>query len=136
MTVKSRWLVTGRVIYAELIGDLTIEDIQAGSQGVIDLLDESEFDDVHIIGDQTEMGNIPVSLKLFNDAAGFIRHEKISWFMMFPSENQFAKFMASMIANITRVQHRQCATLEECLTVLKRMDDTLPSVDVMLAEFA
>jgi len=136
MPVQSRWLVEGQVIYTELVGDLTLEDIQAGSQGVIDLLEASNLDTVHLVGDQSKMGDIPVSLKLFNDAAEFMRHDKMGWFMMYPSENKFAKFIASMISSLTKVQHRQCVSLEECLTTLKRMDDTLPSVDEMIAEFA
>jgi len=133
MAVQSRWLVQGQVIITDLVGDLSLEDIQTGSQQVVDLLNESELDKVHIIGNQTEMGSIPISLKLFTEAAGFMRHPKLDWFMMYPSENQFARFMASMTSNLAGINHRQVATLEEALTVLTRLDPNLPTVEEMLA---
>ena len=64
MPVESRWLVPGKIIHTDLVGDLTIDDIRAGSKGVIALLDESDHRMVHIIGNESRMGSMPKSLNL------------------------------------------------------------------------
>ena len=132
MPVESRWLVPGKIIHTDLVGDLTIDDIRAGSKGVIALLDESDHRMVHIIGNESRMGSMPKSLNLFTEAVEFMRHPRLGWFLMYPSTNHFAKFMGTMISSITRVNHQQFGTLKECLEMLARIDPTLPPVEEML----
>ena len=132
MPVISRWLVPGKVIYTDLVGDLTLEDLKAGSDGVISLYDESEFDQIHVIANQAKLGNIPVSLKLFNEATPFVRDKRLGWFIMYPEGTQFAKFMASMVTSLAKIDYRPTDSLENALSLIKRMDDSLPDVDEMM----
>lgn len=133
MPVINRWLVPGKVIYTDLIGDLTLESLKAGSDSIISMYNESEFDRIHIVSNQAEMGNIPVSLKLFNEATPFVRDKRLGWFVMFPEGNQFAKFMATMVTSLAKIDYRHANSLEESLNLLKRMDQTLPPVEDMMA---
>lgn len=133
MAVESHWLVPGKIIHTDLIGDLSINDIKTGSQSVIDLLESSEYDTIHIIGNESQMGKIPVSLRLFSEAADFMRHPKVGWLMLYPSDNQFTKFMGSIISSMTGVSHGQYPTITECLVSLSRIDPSLPPIEEMIA---
>lgn len=133
MPVINRWLVPGKVIYADLIGDLSLESLKEGSDSIISMYNESEFDRIHILSNQAEMGSIPVSLKLFNDATPFVRDKRLGWLIMFPEGNQFAKFMATMVTSLAKIDYRHTNSLEEALNLLSRMDQTLPSVEEMMA---
>lgn len=133
MAIENRWLISGRIIHMDLIGDLTVGNIKAGSQSVIDLLESSEYDTIHIIGNDSQMGKIPVSLRLFSEAADFMRHPKLGWFILYPSDNQFTKFMGIIMSSMTNVNHCQYPTLVDCLGSLARIDPSLPSLEEMIA---
>ncbi len=72
-------------------------------------------------------------MKAMNDAVDWVRHPKIGWFLMYPSENPFSKFILAVIVNLAGIQHRQFGTLEQCLELLIQMDPILPTVDEMMA---
>lgn len=131
MGIHIRWLITGKVIHADLQGSLSIEELQEGSQIANNMIEESESPLIHILTNESQLESLPVSVKAFNEAVAFTRHSRLGWLIMYGTDNRFAKFMSSIVSGISRVRHRRFVTLEDALKFLAHVDTSLPSVEEM-----
>lgn len=132
MGIDIQWFVYGRIIRANISGDITIEDLENGSNTTIALIEESDAPLVHIVTDETDMGSLPTSLKLYSDAVEFMGHDRMGWLLMYPSTNSMSKFLSSTVAGIAKARYRRFESLEESLRFLVSIDTTLPSIEEML----
>ena len=132
MTVTIQWFLENRVIYMETPGKLLLEEVGETSNTIINMIDNSDAPLVHVVINEIDLESFPKSLKAFNDAVSFLRHPRIGWLIIYPSTNQFAKFMSGMVAGIAKVRFRRLETLDESLAFLTSMDSTLPSSEELL----
>lgn len=80
-----RWLVEGKVIYANLTGKIIVDDIRDNSKVAITMFESSDSPLVHVLVNEADLESLPISLKLFSDAADFLRHPQIGWMMEYQS---------------------------------------------------
>lgn len=126
------WFVHGRIIKANISGDIAIEDLKNGSDIALKMFEESDAPLVHVITNETDVGSLPVSLQLFSEAVEFMRHPRMGWMLMYPTANQLSKFLSGMVAGIAKVRYRRFESIEESLQFLVSVDTTLPSIEEML----
>jgi len=121
------WLVEKRVIYTRNYGFLTKEEISIQDQEQQSFIQQSE-NLVHIITDGTEMTRADVSLRDLQKMQ-FVDVANLGW-AIYISPSKMNRFFASVIMQLSKKRGRQFATLEEGLTFLQDMDDTLPPISM------
>lgn len=129
MRNEINWLVKDKVVLIKVNGDVTVERVQDTSAQVIELLELTPSNAVHIMVDETNQGRMIRSLKLFSSAGEFIKHPKVKWLVVFGNEDPIANFLAATLAGLARVQYRRVATLDEARDFVEKVDLSLLDVD-------
>lgn len=135
MATEVKWFLEGKIIHVIVEGDLSVQDVQAVSDGVRTHIDESDEPLVHLVLSEEKMDSLPKSLKSFSSAAEFVRHERLGWFLIYGNveRERIAVFLATIVISIAKVRHRRFHTLEESLEFLTTVDTKLPPIDEMRA---
>jgi len=121
------WLVDKRVIYAQLYGYVTTEELSAYYQSLIDFAQDSELL-LHTLTDSTGMTGMKMSFRELQNM-GFDGIHNLGWAVLI-SPNKINRFFASVITQLSHKRGRQFATIEEGLHFLQEIDDTLPPIPV------
>ena len=132
MGIEMQWYVPQKIVHGDIIGDISLEDIQNSSRELQEMFAQSDSPLVHVLSNESQVGSLPISLNMLSEAADFMRHPQMGWMITYGTDNRMAKFMLSMISGIARVRHRRFATLEESLEFLVSVDTTLPTIEQML----
>lgn len=119
------WLVDKRVIYAQLYGYVTTEELSAYYQSLIDLAQDSELL-LHTLTDSTGMTGMKMSFRELQNM-GFDGIHNLGWAVLI-SPNKINRFFASVITQLSHKRGRQFATIEEGLRFLQEIDDSLPPI--------
>ena len=134
MQVRSRWLIPGRVIFAQAVGDLTHMDFDAFVADIVQLSAEATGE-LHIVQDlrfvtqpNMNLGNVRKLLLLARDFSG--------WYLQFGQhENRMLGFLALATARLLSIRTK---SIFKDYTALRRFlmayDPTLefPEVPPML----
>ncbi len=126
MAFKVSWYIQGRVIYDEVWGAVTIDDVSGTSDALRVLLDEATGGEqrCHVIVDITRLSRLPLTLGQTNKAISHFKHPNLGWSLLV-NRNKFALFLASVIAQMFRARFRAFATIEEALQFLIEQDASL-----------
>lgn len=119
------WLVDKRVIYAQLYGYVTTDELSAYYQSLIDLAQDSELL-LHTLTDSTGMTGMKMSFRELQNM-GFDGIHNLGWAVLI-SPNKINRFFASVITQLSHKRGRQFATIEEGLRFLQEIDDSLPPI--------
>lgn len=128
MRNEIKWLVNDKVLLIKVNGDVTVERVQDTSAQVLELLESTPSNAIHIMVDETNQGRMIRSLKLFSSAGEFIKHPKVNWLIVFGNEDPIANFLAAALAGLARVQYRRVATLDEARRFVEKIDLSLSEV--------
>jgi hypothetical protein len=122
------WLVEGYVVAVTFSGTTTAHEIEEQALALAKYLDKGQGVLVHNIIDLSQLENFPINLGLLNhNLAAPLRHPKIGW-NIFITSNRMAKFLASMVLQISSARFRTFATRREGLAFLNEVDSTLPNL--------
>lgn len=132
MGFEIKWYLQKKIIHADIIGKVSIDDVKLGSQTAIDMFNQSNAPLVHVLANESNLESLPISLNAFSEAATFMRHPQIGWLIMYGTDNRMSKFMSSMLSGIAKVRHRRFETLEQSLEFLTTVDTSLPPIEEML----
>ena len=125
MPYQMSWLVEKRVIYAQLYGYVTQEDLAAYYQMMIDLAEESELL-LHTFTDSSGMTGMKMSFRELQNMT-FNGIHNLGWAILI-SPSKLNRFFASVVTQLSHKRGRQFETLEEGLHFLQEMDDSLPPI--------
>ena len=129
MSYEIGWLVEEKVIELHVSGDIASEILFAASRDIIVLMDSSTAPLVHLIVNETDMGNFPKQIKNVMDAAEFINHPKMGWFLIYGNDSPFLNFLSPMVARVARLRHRRFQNGADAYNFLFSVDATLPQIE-------
>ncbi len=125
MPYEMSWLVEKRVIYAQLYGYVTQEELAAYYQSMTALSQRSELL-LHTLTDSSGMTGMKMSLRDLQNM-NFNGIHNLGWAILI-SPSKINRFFASVITQLSHKRGRQFATVEEGLKFLQEMDDSLPPI--------
>jgi len=133
VSVKTTWLIENRVIYLHLIGDVTIEEIEATSTQVLQMFEQSAHQLVHVIHDATDLDNLPTKLKALADVTSTVwNHQKMGWTVAFNVQKPVLGFLGNMLSKLFRTRYRIVNTRQDALDFLAHVDVSLPQDDNLI----
>lgn len=129
MTTQISWYYPERVVYVSITDTLAIEDMIAGHQRNIELINSVDHDyKVHFIFDSSEMKQGPSNfLEIRRAGKDFLAHPRLGWSVGI-GESTLIRFVSTTIAQITGVKHRGFHYLEDGIQFLQDVDMTLPEL--------
>jgi hypothetical protein len=128
MSHEISWLIPNKVINLHVIGDISLESLATFSQDIIQHIEASDAPLVHLLADERDMGGFPSQIKRVLDAAAFLRHPRLGWFVIYGTDNKVLKFISYMVAQVTQIRHRRFVTQAEAFAFLQAVDTTLPNL--------
>lgn len=129
MTHKIEWLSFPRILYIDLYGDLTLEDIESFSNDTIQYIEEGKAP-VHIIIDDSKVGKPPIRLNSLKQSLRYAQHPSLGWHVAIGDVNPVVNYVAPMIMKIFGVNFLRRKTKENALDFLYRQDSTLKVKDL------
>lgn len=131
MSVKTSWLIENHVIYLQLIDDVKIEEIEATSNDVLTMLNQSPVQLVHVIHDATDLDSVPIKLMdLSNVTSQVWNHPKLGWTVAFNVQKPMLTFVGNMLSKLFRTRYRIVDTKEDALDHLLFVDVSLSQSDI------
>ena len=125
MPFQMTWLIEKRVIYAQLYGYMTQEDLAAYYQSMTDFAQQSELL-LHTLTDSSGMTGMKMSLRDLQNM-NFNGIHNLGWAILV-SPSKINRFFASVITQLSHKRGRQFATVEEAIGFLQEIDDSLPPI--------
>ena len=128
MASEYSWLVTGRVIKAQLHGVVGLDDLRTGNQLISRLLDESSSPPVHVIFDCTDVQSISLSALQVVGSLRYLKHPSLGWLVAAGLNGELrgaAQFIASITTVTTSAHIHFCDTQQDAFTFLEGADTTL-----------
>lgn len=135
MTMNIRWLVEKRVIYCSFEGTLSVEQLRASSQQIIERLSQSEQKLVHILFDLSMVEGIPLQMGLIGESVRpFMTHPSTGWIIAFGTQNGMIRMISSIVSQTFRARFRFYRQRDEAIQMLQSLDTTLPDLSPLLAQ--
>ena len=127
MPYKMSWLVEKRVVYTNMYGYVTGEDLEAQNKEMESYIHESE-QLLHMINDSTNTTGTDMGLRDLQKTQ-FPSVANLGW-AIYVSPSKMNRFFATVITQLMGKRGREFATIEEALRFLQDIDDTLPPLHI------
>ena len=127
MPYQQSWLVEKRIVYTRMYGYVTGEELLAQNEEMRAFIQQSE-QLLHTINNATDTTGTDMNLRDLQKTQ-FTNVDNLGW-AIYVSPSKMNRFFASVITQLSHKRGRQFATLEEALTFLQEMDDTLPPLSI------
>jgi hypothetical protein len=131
MPYKLSWYLEGRIAQSTLTGSVSIEEMEAYNQDLIDKYLNVGQPPVHIISDTRDMRQFPTSLiKVKEINEKWLRHPNLGWAVVVGNSNILLNFLAAAVTKMIGVNYRMVATHEDAIVTLKKIDATVDRIVV------
>ncbi len=126
MPYRVSWLIEGRVILAELTGNLTREELKPYDQMICQYLDSASAPQVHYLVDASRVQNLPgpTALKDFT----FLYHPRMGWTAAVGIQSPLVRWVGNALSKLFNVRARELTSVDEALKFLQSVDTTLPDL--------
>jgi hypothetical protein len=126
MAYKLFWHQPQRVIYFEIIGHFTKEEMYEFCYRLRDEFLSSVNHDVHILIDTQSVQSHPQDLRLLRDATDIYgKHENLGWMLFLGIDNPITKFLTNVLFQVVGTHFRTVENLEAALELLRGIDDSV-----------
>lgn len=123
MPYQIEWYLPNRIMVVHLHGAMTVEELGAMADESVTYIKRGQ-PPVHAIIDQRELVSYPYNL---NTLLSINRGKQAeSGFTVMVSESPIARFVVNAFFQLIRMEMRSCTTFEEAMTILARVDPSLP----------
>jgi len=130
MAYEITWTQQGRIAQAKIVDSISIEELEAYGQTLIDDYLEAGQAPVHIISDARQMTHFPTNmLKIKQLTQTWLKHPNMGWAIVIGKTNPMLNFLAATITQVIGVKYRMVATPEEALAILRSFDPSLIAVE-------
>jgi len=125
MPYKLEWYRENNVVFFEMLGELTAEEIQEACVEVRDYYLEVGEPPVHMIVDPRGVNKYPREMRVIHRATGiYANHENFGWMVLIGIDNRISVFIANVVLQALGREFRLVENLEEAITVLDRIEGT------------
>jgi len=129
----AQWLIPNKVVVCKYSGDLYVEDATNAAEAILELIDASPSETIHVIYDMQDIGPLKFELKdaLQSPVAQrFYAHPKLRWSVYVGNRaGNFYTFVTSVINQSYDAKMRWFDTIDEATKFLIDMDDEIASAD-------
>lgn len=131
MPFKHQWYIEGEVIYSEVWGDQTLEELMDSNATITQYLDKpTDKKRVHIIMNDAKLQSIPVSLTKIRKALSYAKHPKLGCVIMIGEKEQAMRdvmldSLLTILAKLSRACYIRLKTLDEATQHLQLIDDAI-----------
>ena len=130
MPVEVVWFEQDHVVRLNLVGDVTIEDMQEAVKTYIEMIESVEGNWlIHTLHDADHMESLPKSLKqTANVVRDAFQHPRSGWTIAYAVHKPVLKLFGNMITGMLRVRYRIMESQADALAFLQQVDQTLPEL--------
>lgn len=120
------WYQPQRIIYAQIEGDLSTDQLQAMLSRIQDHIMEGTAP-VHILLNDTQAGKPPLIINDIKAAMKITQFDthKLGHIVGVGDPNQMAKVVLPLIMSLLQMDFKRVATLDDALALLGEMDHSL-----------
>ena len=129
MAYQVGWYIEGQVIYLEIWGEQTVEELVEANTTMIEKLDSVDKRLIHILINDEKLEKIPVSLTKLQTILTYSKHSNLGWAVLYGNKQSLMKnvqdFLMAMLAKIARARYIRVKTFDEAIDHLRKVDQTL-----------
>jgi hypothetical protein len=126
MAYKLFWQSEPNVVYFEIIGAFNEDEMYEACYEIRDNFLETNQGPIHIIVDPRAVDDHPRGLHAIRDASQiYINHTNLGWMILIGVESPITKFLTNVALQVLRQQFKTVKTLEDALSVLLRVDNSV-----------
>lgn len=129
MSYTVEWYIPSRLIYLNIWGDITLEEIEVVNADVVRLLDQGDSP-VHLLGRDQDVDKMPVNLRELQKRFNLVSHPTLGWIVGVGEVNPVLNFVFPMLMKIARVDFVRRSTLVDAEDFLKKNDMSLNWEDI------
>ena len=124
MGFRVSWHIPHRVYRMQVWGDISLEELKAGSDAAIEFLQIGTAP-VHCIGDARYIRKAPYSIEGILKATQVLKEPNLGYFL-FLSNSQSLNLIGSFVSELSNVNFKSFMKPDDAIAFLQQQDDTLP----------
>ncbi|MCA9886487.1 MAG: hypothetical protein KC708_26120, partial [Anaerolineae bacterium] len=114
MAITTNWWLKDIVIGIVMAGDFTAEDLTSAANTAYALIDSSDEPYVHVLLDNTDIGQTKARAAEMNRAAQpLMKHGRLGWLVVYGKNNVLTRFATNVVMQLVHNRFRMVNTLEE-----------------------
>ncbi|MCA9887634.1 MAG: hypothetical protein KC546_04645 [Anaerolineae bacterium] len=130
MAITTNWWLKDIVIGIVMAGDFTAEDLTSAANTAYALIDSSDEPYVHVLLDNTDIGQTKARAAEMNRAAQpLMKHGRLGWLVVYGKNNVLTRFATNVVMQLVHNRFRMVNTLEEALDFLTNLHDQIPNYE-------
>jgi len=126
MAVNYSWILEGRIVHIQVIGQMSTEEMQNEDAVMQTFFNKRSGPLLHVLIDETQMTALPDLKTMFK--VRWIQNPDLGWFIMYGVNERLESFKAHVATSKYRVRFAMVDTLNEALDLLQERDLTLPDL--------
>jgi hypothetical protein len=127
MSTHVSWLLEDRIIFNQMVGAMTKEEMPAFNDQMLSYFDQSTQPVVHNLVDMRYMDSFPSVIQIQKHFT-FPSHPKMGWGVFVGISNPVARMTLAIGPQMFKLHFRHVKTIEEALDLFKFIDRTLPDL--------
>ena len=129
MPFEISWYQPHRVIYWQVWGQVTLEDVAQMRQGQQNFLSEGTMP-VHTLANIGDVVDFPTDLRQLKEALDGVNHPHLGWILVVGTASPLKRFVTTTVTQIVipSVRLRMFNTMDEAIEFLKHVDSTVSAV--------
>jgi hypothetical protein len=130
MPYNISWLVEGRVILAELTGEVSVEEFRSYDRTMCKHLDDAAAPQAHYLVNTSQLESVPD----LNDTKefAFLKHPHLGWTAAVGTFDPLVRLVGNLMSKVYKMRTRELKSLEEAFDFLQQADTTLPDLRAAL----
>jgi len=124
MPYQVSWYYEKRILYSRIEGDITLDEVKAMNDTIVQQYLPQGTPLVHSIVDVTRVGKYPMNVGQLSQAVKF-DNSTSGWLVVVSKANPIIRFFASVITQVSDTRFRMYSTVDEAVTFLAGVDTTL-----------
>jgi hypothetical protein len=124
------WLVEGRVILAELTGEVSSDEFRAYDRTMCEHLDSAAASQAHYVVNTSQLEGVPNlnDIKEFT----FLKHPHLGWTAAIGTFDPLVRLVGNLMSKVYKFRTRELKSVEEAFDFLQQVDATLPDLRAAL----
>lgn len=124
MSHSINWYIEKRIIYFQVSGDISMEEIFEGNSKIEAFLNEGNAP-VHIIVDDEDVKKMPINIRELNGKFTAMRNPNVGRIIEIGQLNPLLRYLMPMIAQLARINLIHRTTVADAMEYLANTDKTL-----------
>jgi hypothetical protein len=124
VSITADWYLPNRVFLVRIEGDISVQDAIDSNTAITNMIRAGEAP-VYMIVDTAHMGHFPTHLSQFRQVLSYLYEPKLRTIVVVGGVNILARFIASALTQVARIELKIVNTLDEAIAFLNKLDQNL-----------